>query len=129
MSRHLTKWSLLIVAASTCLAASPKITFTPSRGPGARAKNPSCAIELFEDTEPSQKFVQLGFINYHDEWHRTSSGTKFEKALPLIQKRACEAGADAIMNVQVREEKRFEFAFINVRVTAIRFEAPQELKP
>jgi hypothetical protein len=105
----------------SCTAA-PRINFTPVSVAQRSAKSPeSCRIEVFRDEIPSRKYSEIGTINYHHEWHRLERGVTQEQAITSIQKRACEVGAEAIMNVQVREEKRLEFAFINVRATAIEF--------
>ena len=106
----------------TAAYAAAKITFTPSEPRvSAAAKDPSCKIEVLE-SRPDRKYVKIGIINYHNEWHRTSSGDTPAKAMPQIQKRACQAGADAIMGIQVTERKILEFAMLNVRVATIRFE-------
>ena len=70
-------------------------------------------------------FVDLGFVNYHDERHRAKDGSlKLELAMPKIKARACRAGADALIDIRVTEVRRLEFTMFNVRAVAIRF-APE----
>jgi hypothetical protein len=112
----------LLLAVGTCRAAD-KIIFTPAPGVSAPPKESPCKIEIISEKSPARKYLELGTINFHAEWHRSGSGVKPEQALQKLQERACQVGADAIMNVQTTQGKRLEFAFINVRVTAIRFES------
>lgn len=100
-----------------------KIGFSPKGSGKYPAKSADCEIQVFQDLKPDRPFAELGVINYHDEKHRTKAGNlKLEVALPLIKARACQAGADAIMNVHVTQVKHLEWAMFHVSATAIRFE-------
>ena len=109
----------LLLFVGTCAAAG-KITFTPAPGVSAPAKGSPCKIDVIPGNIPAGKYLELGTINFHAEWHRTRRGVKPEEAIQKIREWACQIGADAIMNIQTTQEKRLEFAFINVRVTAVR---------
>jgi hypothetical protein len=99
-----------------------KVTFRPSEAPKYPAKDPTCEIEVL-DEKPSSKYVELGIINYHHEQHRMSDGElELDVALPEIKKRACQVGADAIMDVHVTDERKLEWATFHVMARAIRFE-------
>jgi hypothetical protein len=99
-----------------------KITFTPKEAGQHQAKPESCEIRVFQDSKPDQAYVDLGIINYHDERHRSNAGAlKLEVVMPTIKARACEAGADALIDIRVTEVRRLEFAMFNVRATAVRF--------
>ena len=111
--------AFLLFVVGTCAAAG-KITFTPAPGVSASPKESPCKIEVITDKVPAGKYFELGTINFHAEWHRALQGVKPEEAIQRIQEWACRVGADAIMNIQTTQEKRLEFAFINVRVTAVR---------
>jgi hypothetical protein len=109
------------LATASCAGAA-KVNFTPAPGAQAQPRSQPCSVQLFLDTRPARKYVDLGAINYHKEWHRTSTGVTRDEALESVQKRACEVGADALIDVQATQGRRLEFAFINVRATAIRFD-------
>ena len=111
--------AFLLIAVGTC-AAAEKITFTPVPGVSAPAKESSCKVAVIPGKVPAGKYFELGTINFHAEWHRALRAVKPEEAIQRIQEWACRVGADAIVNIQTRQEKRLEFAFINVRVTAVR---------
>ena len=111
--------AFLLFVAGTCAAAG-KITFTPVPGVSAPPKESRCKIDVIPGKMPAGKYLELGTINFHAEWHRALRGVKPEEAVQKIQEWACRVGADAIMNIQTTEEKRLEFAFINVRGTAVR---------
>jgi hypothetical protein len=56
--------------------AKEKVTFTPKQGSSQHEpKPPTCEIHVFKDSKPDQECVDLGTINYHDERHRTNSGS------------------------------------------------------
>lgn len=122
--RH--RWAplALLLFVGTCAAAG-KFTFTPVPGVSAPPKESPCQVDVIPgDIKPGDipagKYLELGTINFHAEWHRSRRGVKPEEAIQKIQEWACRVGADAIMNIQTTQEKRLEFAFINVRVTALR---------
>jgi hypothetical protein len=106
--------------APLALLLAGKITFTPVPGVSAPPKESPCKIDVIPGNIPAGKYLELGTINFHAEWHRTRRGVKPEEAIQKIREWACHVGADAIMNIQTTQEKRLEFAFINVRVTAVR---------
>jgi hypothetical protein len=111
---------------SVCYLAKPKITFTPASKEVFPFKSPSCDIWSFENSEkPAKQYTEVGIINFHEEWHRSKAGVTVDKAMPQIKARACQAGADAITEIHVTQDKRLEFAVLNVRVTAIRFKEAQ----
>jgi hypothetical protein len=100
-----------------------KISFTPKTPGSYQARQEPCDIEVFQDSKPDRSYVELGALNYHHERHRASAGQlTLDVALPQIKKRACEIGADAIVNVHVTEERRLEWALFHVAATAVRFE-------
>ena len=102
-------------------ASKARIGFVPS-GPSYQARQGSCDIEVFMESKPDRPYEELGTINYHDERHRTAAGgLNIETVLPEIRRRACEVGADALVNVHVTDERRLEWAMFHVSATAIRF--------
>jgi hypothetical protein len=117
----LQRWAPLtfLLLVGTCAAAG-KITFVPVPGVSAPAKGSPCKIDVISGDIPAGKYLELGTINFHAEWHRSRRGVKAEEAIQKIREWGCQVGADAIGNIQTTEEKRLEFAFINVRVTAVR---------
>ena len=114
--------AFLLFVVGTCAAAG-KITFTPVPGVSALPKESRCKVDVIPGKPPAGRYLELGTINFHAEWHRTRRGVKPEEAIQKIQEWACRVGANAIMNIQTTQEKRLEFAFINVRVTAVRSES------
>lgn len=114
--------AFLLIVVRTC-AAAEKITFTPVPGVSAPAKESSCKVAVIPGKAPAGKYLELGTINFHAEWHRSRRGVKSEEAIQKVQEWACRVGADAIMNIQTTQEKRLEFAFINVRATAVQSES------
>ena len=119
------RWAALalLLFVGTCAAAG-KITFVPVPGVSAPPKGSPCKIDVIPGNVPAGKYLELGTINFHAEWHRARRGVKPEEAIQKIREWGCQVGADAIMNIQTTEEKRLEFAFINVRVTAVRSGSP-----
>lgn len=113
------------VMAAASGAAKEKITFIPKQDHPQPAKPESCEMRVFAEGKPDRPFVDLGFVNYHDERHRAKDGSlKLELAMPKIKARACRAGADALIDIRVTEVRRLEFTMFNVRAAAIRF-APE----
>lgn len=117
------RWALLtaflLFVVGACAAAG-KITFTPAPGVSTAPKESPCKVEVIPGEIPAGKYLELGTVNFHAEWHRALHGVTPEEAIQKIQEWACRIGADAIMNIHTTQEKRLEFAFINVRVTAVR---------
>jgi hypothetical protein len=112
-----------ILFAARAGQAKEKITFTPKQAGQSLEKREPCEIQVFRDSAPDQSYIVLGNINYHDERHRAADGAlKFEVALPKIKASACKVGGDALIDVQVTEVRRLEFAMFNVRATVVRFE-------
>lgn len=103
--------------------AKEKITYAPKDGAGQHeAKPESCEIQVFKDSKPDQAYVELGIINYHEERHRSNSGSlKLEVAMPKIKALACKVGGDALIDIRVTEVRRLEFAMFNVRATVVKF--------
>ena len=100
-----------------------RINFAPRAGATHQPKDTDCEIRVFTDGRPDTPFVELGTINYHHERHRASAeNLRLEVALPEMKRRACAAGADALVDVRVTDEKRLEWAMFHVAATAIRFE-------
>jgi hypothetical protein len=103
--------------------AKARISFVPKGAASYEARQGPCGIQVFQDSKPDRPYVEIGTINYHHERHRTSAGAlKLDTALPQIRRRACEIGADAIVNIRVTDEKRLEWAMFHVTATAVRFQ-------
>ena len=65
------------------------------------SRSPDCAIEVFRSEIPSKEFLKISRIDVHIE--RTYYiRTNFEEALPVLKVKACESGADAILDIQER---------------------------
>jgi len=65
------------------------------------SRSPDCAIEVFRSEIPSKEFLKISRIDVHIE--RTYYiRTNFEEALPELKIKACESGADAIIDIQER---------------------------
>ncbi len=101
--------------------AKGKIAFTP-KGDGRNQSRPaSCEVQVFQGSRPDTPFVELGTIDYHDERHRSRAGSlNLEAVLPTLKARACQAGAEALVDVKVTEVRRLEFAMFHVRATVVR---------
>lgn len=136
MSKASARGFVCIVAASVLFSAQPicakeKITIASKDARKYPPKPEQCEIQVFEDatTLPTQPYVEVAIINYHDERHRTKDGAlKLEVAMPKIAASACKLGADALIGVRVTEVRRLEFAMFNVRAAAVRFETEDQPK-
>lgn len=115
----------LVLFPSAQAHAKEKITLIPKKGVDKYpAKPASCEIQVFNDSNPDQEYVELAVINYHNERHRLNSGSlKLEVAMPKIKALACRIGGDALIGIRVTEVRRLEFAMFNVRATVVRFAA------
>jgi hypothetical protein len=116
---------ICVVLLSSRPDAKEKIIFTPKEAGQHPAKPASCEIQVFQDAKPTQAYVDLGTINFHDERHRSKAGSlKLDLALPKIKANACKVGGDALIDIKVTEVRRLEFAMFNVRATVVRFASP-----
>lgn len=113
-----------LVVVSGPASAEPKLTFTPAR-PGLTAEpRTECDVQVL-DVKPERTYVTLGFINYHNERHRSfAASLTLDAAMPAIKEAVCKAGGDAIFGVRVLSPKRLEQAMFNVSATVIRFDGP-----
>lgn len=112
---------VLATMMSSC-ATHARISFVPKGSAAYEPRQPSCDVQVFRDAKPDRPYVEIGTINYHDERHRTSAGgLTLDAALPEIRRQACAAGADAVVNLHVTDEKRLEWAMFHVTAIAVRF--------
>ncbi len=85
-------------------------------------KRPDCQIEIFRKGHPVRQFDRISRLDVHIE--RTYYvRSRFEDALPALQKEACISGADAIIDVQEQSStfNMSESNMYHVTATGIRF--------
>jgi hypothetical protein len=112
--------------------AKERITVTAIDSRPLSSKPANCEIQEIQDptATPTRPYVEFAIINYHDERHRSKDGAlKLHVVMPKIKARACNLGADALVNIRVTEIRRLEFVMYNVRATALRFRAGQSSPP
>jgi hypothetical protein len=125
MHRRSAQALALCLLGTLCLSCGgrARISFTPKTPGSYQPRQEPCEIQVFQDSKPDRSYVELGTLNYHHERHRASAGQlSLDAALLLLKKRACEIGADAIVNVHVTDERRLEWAMFHVAATAARFQ-------
>ena len=112
-----------VLCLSVACGGAAKITFDPTAARTYAPKDPTCEIEGFE-ADPNTDYVEVGIIHYHHERHRASDDDlELDVAMPEIKKRACQVGADAIIDVHVTDRDNLEWRMFHVMARAIRFES------
>lgn len=69
--------------------------------PYHESKPPDCLIEVYQTGVPSKAYVRISRLDVHIErtYYARSS---FQDALPELKRKACESGADAVIEIQER---------------------------
>ena len=112
-------FSVIITACSTKHSSYKMLvqTHTP--------KSYNCKIDVFRASYPDREFEKISRIDVHIE--RTYfMNSAFDDVLPAIRKRACESGADAIIDIRERSSKinLGETNLYHVTVTGIKYKNP-----
>jgi hypothetical protein len=69
--------------------------------PNHDSRATDCKVEVYQTGLPSKEFVRIPRIDVHLERTYYIRST-FEDALPELKARACESGADAVIEIQER---------------------------
>lgn len=112
----------LLVACLCACGIPPRITFVPKPPAQVSPRPQPCDVDVFRDSKPERSYVEIGRIDYHEERHRAGGDRPtLDTVLPALKTRACEVGADALVNLHVTDERYLEYATFHISAVAVRY--------
>lgn len=128
--KHRLVAALVLLGFLPGLAASTFAQFSGVRskvelvGPKRTAKPQNCEVELFsDDKKPEKPYEVVARMDVYVRRNKITQGRQaaYEEAVPELKKRACKAGADAVIVLRQTVSHSGEFKLLYVKAEAIHF--------
>jgi hypothetical protein len=86
-------------------------------------KPAGCQVEIFKDKKPENPYQVVARIDTYVRRNKITQGREaaYEEAVPELKKRACKAGADAVIVLRQAVSSSGEFKILYLKSEAILF--------
>jgi hypothetical protein len=110
---------LLLVALWTAACSTTQSRFA-TLGDALPPRSEDCNVAVYLEEAPERNFVRVSRLDVHVE-HTLFHQAGLTEALPELRRQACLSGADAIIEIQEREQAIVENRSYHVIAVGIRY--------